>query len=257
MEAENPQGFVVRTEGEKAAWDNGFRISKGERDGWAEFESTTAPGRIWIAAARAEGPWFLSFEHPKAATELEDGIHPGVGPGPFTLMLPSAAAIHVAVDRLYRLSRSLPPRPLTNFKIATAGLPRTTEIERLVVQRIGQDQFREALLDYWGAKCPITGITDERLLRASHIVPWAHCVDDAHRLDVHNGLLISALWDAAFDAGLVTFGDDGSLLISQCLSGAARDALQLERANAIVGLTPEHHSNLAWHRSHLFNKPSI
>jgi len=37
-------------------------------------------------------------------------------------------------------------------------------------------------------------------LRASNIIPWAGC-DDAQRLDVHNGLLLSGLWDAAFDAG--------------------------------------------------------
>ena len=49
---------------------------------------------------------------------------------------------------------------------------------------------------------PLTGITDEALLRASHIVAWADCETDALRLDVHNGLLLSALWDAAFDAGL-------------------------------------------------------
>ena len=64
-------------------------------------------------------------------------------------------------------------------------------------------------MDYWGGRCPITGITEPALLRASHIVPWADC-DDAQRLDVHNGLLLSALWDAAFDTGLVSFADDGT-----------------------------------------------
>src|SRR3977135_1680410 len=69
--------------------------------------------------------------------------------------------------------------------------------------------FRDALMDYWGGRCPLTGITEPALLRASHIVPWAEC-DDAQRLDVHNGLLLSALWDAAFDAGLISFADDGT-----------------------------------------------
>jgi predicted restriction endonuclease len=49
---------------------------------------------------------------------------------------------------------------------------------------------------------------DPALLRASHIVPWAQCQTDALRLDVPNGLLMSALWDAAFDAGLVSFDDE-------------------------------------------------
>ena len=39
------------------------------------------------------------------------------------------------------------------------------------------------------------------MLRASHSVPWAACASDAERLDVHNGLLLAAHWDAAFDAG--------------------------------------------------------
>jgi hypothetical protein len=47
--------------------------------------------------------------------------------------------------------------------------------ERLVIQRIGQDIFRAALMDYWGACCPITGITEPALLRASHASPRAGC----------------------------------------------------------------------------------
>jgi HNH endonuclease len=54
---------------------------------------------------------------------------------------------------------------------------------------------------YWKNTCPITGITDSALLRASHIIPWARCESDAERMDVHNGLLLSSLWDAAFDQG--------------------------------------------------------
>jgi HNH endonuclease len=54
--------------------------------------------------------------------------------------------------------------------------------ERLVIQRIGQNVFRDALMDYWGGRCPLTGISEPALLRASHIVPWFDC-DDAQRLD--------------------------------------------------------------------------
>jgi putative restriction endonuclease len=63
-------------------------------------------------------------------------------------------------------------------------------------------------MDYWGGRSPLTGITEPVLLRASHILPWAQSTDE-QRLDVYNGLLLSALWDAAFDAGLVSFGDNG------------------------------------------------
>ncbi len=116
------------------------------------------------------------------------------------------------------------------------------------MQRIGQDIFRAALIDYWGGSCPITGITDPALLRASHIVPWAEC-DDAQRLDVHNGLLLSALWDAAFDAGLVGFADDGTALAGPALSAAARTALGMEGAPRLPNLRDAHRANLACHRA--------
>lgn len=89
-----------------------------------------------------------------------------------------------------------------------------------MVQRIGQDIFRDALMTYCGGCCPLTGISEPALLRASHIVPWADCGDE-QRLDVHNGLLLSALWDAAFDKGLVSFTDDGRPLVAPTLSHAA------------------------------------
>jgi predicted restriction endonuclease len=141
--------------------------------------------------------------------------------------------------------------------LQTAGLSQTTEVERLVVQRIGQDIFRAALVDYWRARCPITGITDPALLRASHIVPWAEC-DDAQRLGVHNGLLLSALWDAAFDAGLVSFADDGTVLASPELSAAARNALGIERAPQLTNLRDAHRTNLATHRArHGFSNTAV
>jgi predicted restriction endonuclease len=156
--------------------------------------------------------------------------------------------LHRALDRVYRLAVSLPEAPLDRFKARTATLPRTTEAERLVIQRIGQDVFREALMDYWGGRCPLTGITEPALLRASHIRPWAECTDE-QRLDVHNGLLLSALWDAAFDRGLISFADDGSILASPALGAAAREALHLSTTASLAGLRDEHRTNLALHRA--------
>ena len=83
-------------------------------------------------------------------------------------MFETLTQLHAALDRVYKLAVSLPDVPLARFRAKTAGLPRTTEAERLVIQRIGQDIFRDALMDYWGGRCPMTGITDPALLRASH-----------------------------------------------------------------------------------------
>jgi len=248
---EDSPGFIVRTEAQKAAWDNGFRLERGvETGGWLRYASTTARGQVWIAGAGPRGPWFLSIDHPGVAAEFDArSVSPSRGPGVSTFIFDTLTALHVALDRVYKLGVSLPDAPLARFRDRTADLPRTTEIERLVVQRIGQDVFRDALMEYWGGRCPLTGITDPALLRASHIIPWAECASDGQRLDVHNGLLLSALWDAAFDKGLVGFAEDGTPLVSPALSEAARKALKLDEAPKLTGLRDGHRANLAAHRT--------
>ncbi|MGA7450943.1 MAG: HNH endonuclease [Rhodoplanes sp.] len=248
MTPETPPGFVVHTEAQKAAWDNGYRLERGVEGGWLRYASTTAPGDIWIAGAAPHGPWLLSIDHSGVAGETGAlPVSPIAGPGLVTFLFATLTQLHAALDRVYKLAVSLPDAPLTRFRLKTIGLPQATEAERLVVQRVGQDIFREALMDYWGGRCPLTGITEPALLRASHIVPWADCGDE-QRLDVHNGLLLSALWDAAFDKGLVSFGDDGTVLVNPNLSEEARKALGVDHVPLLKGLRSGHQKNLAVHR---------
>jgi hypothetical protein len=61
-----------------------------------------------------------------------------------------STALHGLIGRMYRLALSLPPEPLLEFEKRTADLSRSTEAERLVVQRVGQDVFRKSLVEYWG-----------------------------------------------------------------------------------------------------------
>ncbi|WP_114374498.1 HNH endonuclease [Elioraea thermophila] len=250
---EAPQGFVVAEECRKAAWQNGYRRALGQQDGWARYGSTTARGDIHLAAAGAGGPWYLALEHPGVIAEL--GLPPAdmPGPGRARFAFATLGELYRVLPRVYALAVSLPDGPLQTFLEKTRELPRTTEAERLVVQRVGQDVFREGLMAYWGGRCPLTGITEPGLLRASHIKPWARCESDAERLDVHNGLLLSALWDAAFDAGLVTFEDDGMPLFAPGLSAEARAAL---RWSAPLRLTAQHREQLAWHRKNVFDVPA-
>ena len=249
IEIENPPGFVVREEAHKAAYENGFRIGLGTRDGWLGYRSTTARGDIWIGRDAGEGPWLLSVTHAAVAAELALQPAEGVsGPGLASYALANISQLYQVLDRVYKLGVSLPTAPLEAFHLATANLPRTTEAEGLSVRRIGQDLFRLALLEYWGGRCPLTGISDTELLRASHIVPWAECEGDALRLDVHNGLLLSALWDAAFDCGLISFADDGTVLSSPNLTSQAAEALKLVFAPVLQPLTDLHRANLARHR---------
>jgi len=237
-----------------ATWRNGYRRPVGEHAGWAAFSSTTAKGTVYLAADSAQGPWYLGLDHPGVIAEL--GLPPLALPGPglARLAFDTLGALYAVLGRVYELGVSLPDGPLEAFVAETKDLPRATEAERLVVQRVGQGIFRDSLLAYWSGRCPLTGIADPALLRASHIKPWNACDTDFERLDVHNGLLLSALWDAAFDAGLVTFSDDGVPCFAGSLGAEARALLPWQ---ARLPLTDRHGAYLVWHRSRVFsNKES-
>lgn len=247
---ETPPGFVLREEAHKAAYENGFRIGLGVQDGWIGFRSSTARGDIWIARVEGRGNWLLCITHGGVASELGISRCEGIsGPDLATYAFESLQLLYQTIGRVYKLGVSLPDAPLESFRRATAHLPRTTEAERLTVERVGQSIFREALLEYWNHRCPFTGITDASLLRASHIVPWSECDDDEQRLDVHNGLLLSALWDAAFDCGLICLADDGRVLRSPELTDEAAAALNLDSAFKLVPITYLHRRNLSRHRT--------
>ena len=81
--------------------------------------------------------------------------------------------------------------------------------------RIGQSFFRNAVLANFENTCCITGIAEPRLLVASHIRPWS--VDRQNRLNPSNGLCLSANFDRAFDAGLVTVSSQLTCQVSQTL----------------------------------------
>ncbi len=254
MSVSNPQPFVVREECLKAASEHGFRRILGEADGWAAFRSTTAQGTLWLAASGANGPWFLALDHPGVIHELKLPVCDVAGPGVARYSFPNLIALYSVLPRVYQLAVSLPDAPWHAFQQQTAKLPQATEAERLVVQRIGQKIFRTSLLEYWQGRCPLTAICDSALLRASHIVPWAQCTSDAQRLDVHNGLLLSALWDAAFDRALVTFHDDGTPEFSPALSAAARNSLIWK---APIPLTEWHRNHLKHHRARFSERTAL
>ena len=71
-----------------------------------------------------------------------------------------------------------------------------------VEQRLGQSFFRRAVLANFDNSCCVTGITEPRLLVASHISPWSMDVPNRH--NPKNGLCLSATFDRAFDAHLMT-----------------------------------------------------
>ncbi len=245
---EKPQSFVTRQECEKVMYQNGFRRPHGEIDGWQRYSSTTAQGSVWLGR-ETSGAWLLALDHAGIIAEIGIETSDAAGPGLARFRFASLAPLYAVMPRVYELAVSLPDAPLQEFLHRTQNLPSTTEAERLVVQRVGQNIFRERLIKYWRGRCPLTGIVDKPLLRASHIKPWRDCENDAERLDVHNGFLLSALWDAAFDNGLVTFDPEGIPIFSERLSKLAQSQLHYETP---IKLNAKHRVFLEWHRDYVF-----
>ena len=89
------------------------------------------------------------------------------------------------------------------------NIPNKTERKGLVISRVGQGYYRKKLLKRWGFKCAVTNSSIERILIASHILPWSKS-NNAQRLDIGNGILLSPNLDALFDKHIIVrcFGKD-------------------------------------------------
>lgn len=124
-----------------------------------------------------------------------------------------------------------------------------TEKEQLVKARIGQGDFRDRLFDKW-KRCCMTGCTIRPILRASHIKPWRHSTNE-ERLDVFNGLLLSANMDALFDRGLIAFSDNGHII--RGLEISAQDLVALGcKSDLTIKFTKRHTPYLEHHRNEVF-----
>ena len=90
------------------------------------------------------------------------------------------------------------------------------EVVRSVRVRVNQNVFRLMLLKIYNESCCITGLNIPEVNRASHIIPWSD--DDDLRLNPHNGLFLSATYDAAFDKKLISLDEDFRIIISKDIS---------------------------------------
>jgi predicted restriction endonuclease len=133
--------------------------------------------------------------------------------------------------------------------IINESAPTSTEAAANVMSRLGQGQFRSNLIAYWGA-CAVTGCKLLPILRASHIKPWSHS-NDIERLDVHNGILLVPNLDVLFDEGLISFDDEGRMLVSPLLDEGHRKLFRVP-AKSKLCVTERHTPYLKYHRENVF-----
>lgn len=152
------------------------------------------------------------------------------------------------VARKYWLTADIRDRLdlLAEQKVIEDSALTATQKEQLIQARIGQGEFRNALLDLWRSRCCVTGCKILPVLRASHIKPW-RVSSNSERLNPFNGLLLVANVDALFDRFLISFSDKGEMLIGPGIDRVDLIALGCD-PDRRVAVSAKHFPFLEWHR---------
>lgn len=125
--------------------------------------------------------------------------------------------------------------PDADIADALESIPEGKTRSAIVNVRVNQARFRKSVLAGYNATCCISGLRHEKLVIASHIIPWSE--DTKNRLNPQNGLCLSALHDRAYDQGLITVMPDFKVLVSKSLSTIAGDSFLAESLQRFNGQT--------------------
>ncbi|MEO7174402.1 MAG: HNH endonuclease [Saprospiraceae bacterium] len=164
--------------------------------------------------------------------------------------------LRIGIKFFFKRKGAYIPIQPTLFDIPTAEdpdlrseiiFPNKTEREGLVVSRVGQGAYRKRIIHRWEYKCAVTGFDKINVLIASHILPWASA-DDNQRLDVHNGILLSPTYDALFDRNLISFEDNGNIILSNSVALEAYRKIGIDGKERIKNLSHFNTGYLALHR---------
>ena len=242
---------------EKTAMEHGWENVLQSTSAVAVIASSRHQAQARITPDQHLGKWMVELPGGVLQQELSRSF-PSLPKKGCSFGVDDYACLALLLHRAAELALSLPDQAAVIFvekvkQELTAITSFDTEVERIVRQRVGQDTFRKALLDYWGGACAVTGVNLPEVLRASHAKPWADCTTDEERLNVFNGLLLTANLDALFDRGLISFHENGQIVYSDRLTTSQRTHLQLENSLRLRWITPEHQIFLLWHRERVFD----
>jgi hypothetical protein len=122
----------------------------------------------------------------------------------------------------------------------------STSRKQLIDARIGQGQFRQGLIRIWGC-CAVTKLKVPEVLRASHIKPWSVSTNE-ECLDPYNGFLMTPNLDHLFDSGLISFSDQGDILLGEQLDHQTASILGIHSEMKLCHVYPENIPYLKYHR---------
>lgn len=236
-----------------AGYDNGWEVASEGQD-YVTLTSAHHRSTAQVQQAASGIGWTVHLPTGRLAEELAriEGEFMAIGP---TFQASTESALGNLLDHAARLARTLPDLPRQNYEQAVADelfclshSTASTEVERLVRQRVGQNVYRVSLLDYWGGACAVTGIAVPELLRASHARAWSECTTDADRLNVFNGFLLVAHLDALFDRHLMTFTATGEAVFAPSISQKVKLRLGITEGLKLRWVSPGHEPFLSEHR---------
>ncbi|MBR5551119.1 MAG: HNH endonuclease [Muribaculaceae bacterium] len=107
----------------------------------------------------------------------------------------------------------------TDIKIE--DLPKGTERNVLIKQRVNQSFFRAVVMSSYNSHCCISGINVPELVEACHIVDWAQ--DYKNRTNPKNGLCMNSFFHKAYDKNLLGITPDMKIVISEKLQYSATE----------------------------------
>ncbi len=130
-----------------------------------------------------------------------------------------------------------------------------TQKELLTFARIGQGKYRKDLIGLWG-KCSVSECNMTDLLIASHIKPWSESSNE-EKLDPYNGLLLLPNYDKLFDKHLISFDDDGKIIISPQIKKEEYKVLGISPKDKLFKIFDENKPYLKIHREIFCSKNNI
>lgn len=136
---------------------------------------------------------------------------------------------------------------------ADTSIPETQRLQ-LAKARVGQGLFRKRVL-LLDPACRVTGVTDQRLLIASHIKPWKDA-SNAERINGYNGMMLSPHVDALFDEHLISFEDDGKVLVQTSLPRDVLERWSIDPSKRVEAFRTEQSGFLAHHRQQFASRMS-
>lgn len=175
----------------------------------------------------AENQWLKAAMEERTPVIYFLGIAPGVYEVQQPVFIVDWDSAKKSVRVAFAEERSLPPEQ----EFPSAPAERRYALRR-VKQRLHQSTFRQAVIDAYRGKCALSGLPEPLLLDAAHIISDAH--EAMGQPVVQNGIPLSKLHHAAFDAHLIGIDPDFRIHVAERLR-LQRDGPVLEALKALHG----------------------